>query len=69
LKAIRKKTKYLFISTPKGEDNSSNLEHYWGWDNEDMNQMLIDAGFGPVVYHLLELKEKHYYDFQMWICK
>jgi hypothetical protein len=69
LKAIRKKTKYLFISTPNGEDNSSNLEHYWGWDNQDMQEMLIDAGFDPVVYHLLELKEKHHYDFQMWICK
>jgi len=69
LKAIRKKTKYLFISTPNGENNNHNPEHYWGWNNEDMKQMLIDAGFDPVVYYLLELKEKYYYDFQMWICK
>jgi hypothetical protein len=69
LKAIREKTKYLFISTPNGEDNDHNPEHYWGWDNEDMKGMLINAGFDPVVYHLLELKQNHYYDFQIWICK
>jgi hypothetical protein len=69
LKAIRQKTKYLFISTPNGENNNSNPEHYWGWNSEDMKQILIDAGFDPVVYYLLELKEKYYYDFQMWICK
>jgi 2-polyprenyl-3-methyl-5-hydroxy-6-metoxy-1,4-benzoquinol methylase len=69
LKAIRKKTKYLFISTPNAEDDNNNPEHYWGWNNEDMKQMLIDAGFDPVLYYLLELKEKYHYDFQMWICK
>ena len=69
LKAIRKKTKYLFISTPNGENDDGNPEHYWGWNNKDMKQMLIDAEFDPVVYYLLQLKEKYYYDFQMWICK
>jgi hypothetical protein len=69
LKAIRAKTKYLFISTPKGEDNSNNDQHYWGWDDEDVKEMLINAGFDPVVYFLLELKKDYYYDYQMWICK
>ena len=68
LKAIRAKTKYLFISTPNGEDNDGNPEHYWGWDNEDIKEMLVNAGFEPEVYYLLELKE-YLYDFQMWICK
>ena len=68
LKAIRAKTKYLFISTPNGEDNDGNPEHYWGWNNEDIKEMLVNAGFEPEVYYLLELKE-YLYDFQMWICK
>ena len=68
LKAIRKKTKYLFISTPNGEDNNSNQEHYWGWNNEDIKEMLINAGFDPVVYYVLDLKQ-YCYEFQMWICK
>jgi hypothetical protein len=69
LKAIRAKTKYLFISTPKGETNNNNVEHYWGWDDEGVKEMLINAGFDPVVYFLLELKQEFHYDYQMWICK
>ena len=69
LKAIRAKTKYLFISTPKGENNNYNPEHYWGWDDEDVKEMLLNAGFDPVVYFLLELKKDYHYDYQMWICK
>ena len=69
LTAIRAKTKYLFISTPKGEDNHKNVEHYWGWDDQDVKDMLVKAGFDPVVYFLLELKKDFHYDYQMWICK
>jgi hypothetical protein len=69
LKAIRAKTKYLFISTPKGEDDTNNSEHYWGWDDKDVKEMLLNAGFDPVVYFLLELKKDYHYDYQMWICK
>jgi hypothetical protein len=69
LKAIRAKTKYLFISTPKDEDDTNNSEHYWGWDDQDVKEMLLNAGFDPVVYFLLELKKDYHYDYQMWICK
>ena len=69
LKAIRAKTKYLFISTPKGESDTNNNEHYWGWDDQDVKEMLLNAGFDPVVYFLLELKKDYHYDYQMWICK
>lgn len=68
LKAIRAKTKYLFVSTPNNESNNGNPEHYWGWNNEDMREMLVDAGFDPQVYFLLKF-EDYLYDFQMWICK
>jgi hypothetical protein len=68
LKKIRAKTKYLFVSTPCGESDANNIEHYWGWNNEDMKQMLIDAGFNPVEYFLLEFPGG-VYNFQMWICK
>lgn len=69
LRAIRAKTKYLFISTPKGEDNNNNLEHYWSWDDVDVKEMLMKAGFNPVIYFLLELKKDYHYDYQMWICE
>lgn len=69
LKTIRKKTEYLFISTPHNEDNDNNAEHYWSWNNDDIQQMLINAGFDPVFYMLQKLKPNYLYDFQMWICK
>jgi hypothetical protein len=68
LKKIRLKTKYLFVSTPCGEKDNNNIEHYWGWDADDVKQMLIDTGFDPVQYFLLEFPGG-VYDFQMWICK
>lgn len=68
LKKIRSKTKYLFVSTPCGEKDNNNIEHYWGWDADDVKQMLIDTGFDPVKYFLLKFPGE-VYDFQMWICK
>jgi hypothetical protein len=56
------------VSTPNGESNNHNPEHYWGWDSEDMKEMLIQAGFEPQVFHLLEFKN-YVYDYQIWICK
>ena len=68
LAAIREKTNYLFVSTPNGESNTLNPEHYWGWDSEDMKEMLIKAGFEPQIFHLLKF-ENYDYDYQMWVCK
>ena len=68
LAAIREKTNYLFVSTPNGESNKDNPEHYWGWDSEDMKEMLIKAGFEPQIFHLLKF-DNYDYDYQMWVCK
>ena len=68
LTAIREKTNYLFVTTPNGETNNLNAEHYWGWDSEDIKEMLLKAGFEPQVFYLLEF-ENYTYDYQMWICK
>lgn len=68
LKKIRLKSKYLFVSTPCNENNTNNIEHYWGWDADDVRQMLVDTGFDPIEYFLLEFPGG-VYNFQMWICK
>lgn len=68
LEKIRNKTKYLLLSTPDGEDNDDNPEHYWGWDTEGIESMLKKAGFEPVVLNVLKLKE-YLYDYQIWLCK
>lgn len=70
LREIRKRTRWLVLTTPDGENNSSNPEHYWGWGSEDVEQMLTAAGFTPFILNVLQFKEKQFiYDYQMWVCK
>jgi hypothetical protein len=48
LARLRDKTSRLVLSTPiaEGKDEESfNLEHYWGWDQECIKTMLLEAGF------------------------
>lgn len=69
LRAVRTKTKKLIVSTPLNEANDENPEHYWGWDKEGMESILISTGFTPVFYEETAppppLTE---YYFQIWGC-
>jgi hypothetical protein len=65
LKQIRNKTKYLLLSTPQDNWDDENEEHYWAWDKEGVEQLLIDAGFEPIEF----MSEKIWYTHQYWICK
>ena len=67
---IRKKTKYLLLSTPNGETNDNNPEHYWGWDTKAIHAMLQVAGFTPVALNRLSFFEEYYcYEFQIWLAQ
>jgi hypothetical protein len=69
LREIRKKTKYLILTTPKDEHDDSNPEHYWGWGKKDMKEMLISANFSPQIYQELEFFGSQFcYTYQMWGC-
>lgn len=70
LRMIRDKTKYLVLSTPNGEDHDGNPEHYWGWNQDDVYDMLTSAGFEPVIYQELNFFEPHnIYNYQIWGCR
>lgn len=71
LSTISFKTKFLFVSTPIGENAGiGNHEHYWGWGTSDVDQMLRDAGFEPVVYSEVQFREERFpYDYQMWLVR
>lgn len=70
LAEIRKKTRWLFLSTPIGENNAENPEHYWGWDTEGIEEMLESAGFETKYLTILNLIGPEYkYDYQMWVAK
>jgi hypothetical protein len=69
LAEIRAKTDRLIISTPDGEDNDLNPEHVWGWDAEAVEQMLVEAGFSPMIHNTLDLRPWGCaYSFQIWAC-
>ena len=65
LQAIKKKTKYLLVSTPQDNWDDGNPEHYWSWGSEDVKEMLIKAGFNPLHF----LSKKLHYTHQLWICE
>jgi hypothetical protein len=70
LRQIRQKTKYLVLSTPNGETSDSNPEHYWGWDNEEVAEMLSRAEFDPVIYQEVNFYEpQNIYNYQIWGAK
>lgn len=67
---IRAKTKFLIVTTPDGESNDGNPQHYWGWDCEGVRELLVGAGFEPVIYNNLKFENPSLiYDYQFWGCK
>jgi hypothetical protein len=69
LKQIRKKTKFLILTTPHAKFDDQNEEHYWAWDKDGIAELLTEAGFETVSFELLELAQSYYYDYQIWVCK
>jgi hypothetical protein len=70
LSSIRSKAKHLILTTPDGEGQAGNPEHYWGWDSECIKGMIIEAGFEPMCLSLIKLREYGYaYDYQIWLAK
>lgn len=70
LAKIREKTKALIVTTPNGENNSNNPQHYWGWDTDGVRELLMGAGFKPVISNVLKFETPNYvYDYQFWGCE
>jgi hypothetical protein len=69
LRQIRAKAKALILTTPDGEDNDLNDQHYWGWDTEAMKYMLLNAGWNPETLTTLSFHDPVYiYTYQIWTC-
>lgn len=70
LSQIRRKTSRLILSTPDGEGNNGNHEHLWGWDAEAVRQMLVGAGFRPLIHTTVDTRPAGYlYSYQIWACE
>jgi hypothetical protein len=69
LAKIRAKTKALIVTTPDGEINDGNPQHYWGWDSDGVRTLLEGAGFKPVIFNTLKFEDPSLiYDYQFWGC-
>lgn len=70
LAQIRKRAGQLLLSTPIGENDTVNPEHYWGWDQEAVESMLEDAGWHPMLRTDLNFYHPNYtYNYQIWLCQ
>jgi len=72
LRAIAPHARYLFLSTPLDEPASvGNAEHYWGWGQADVHEMLQANGWNPLEVQLFTpqstLNYPDAYTFQLWM--
>lgn len=71
LRLINNKSKYLILTTPEDEHPVDRF-HYWVWGSDDIEKMLKDAGFIPLVYQKIDnSRNKHFKNlcsYQMWFC-
>jgi len=68
LALARVKAAMLLLSTPAGERDNLNPEHYWGWDQDDIGEMLAGAGWTPVLQRDVSWTDEnqHPWVFQIW---
>lgn len=67
---IRRRAGQLLLSTPIAERGDGNPEHYWGWDQEAVAQMLRNADWEPVLRtDLCFNKPEFCYNYQIWLCQ
>lgn len=67
LRTIRLKSDHLILSTPLTPDGGEdrNIEHYWSWDDSDIELMLKLAGWEADHYTTFD---GGFYNWQIWGC-
>lgn len=59
----------MVLSTPYAKWDDTNPEHYWAWDDYDLADMLMDAGWTSRHVDLFTPTVSMYYTFQIWVCR
>lgn len=72
LSEIAEWAEYLFLSTPLSEPvGSGNREHYWGWSDTDIHDLLMENGWHPLEKRLLVPESTRAlpdaYTYQLWM--
>jgi hypothetical protein len=70
LRLIGHKARSLVLSTPDSEPPDANAEHYWAWDQDGVRDMLIAAGWSPVLSRAAEYRDENRWPwkYQIWGC-
>lgn len=68
LRKIHTRASYLLITTPLDEQDDGNPEHYWGWDEDGVRELLSDTGWTPINHALFTPQVPEvYYTYQVWL--
>lgn len=65
LARVRQAAHTLLLSTPVGECDTTNPEHYWGWNIPAIRGMLLGAAWRPLSVDVVRT-EPSFYDYQVW---
>jgi hypothetical protein len=70
LHLIRQKSKSLVLSTPIEQWNDTNQEHYWAYDRQGVEELLLGSGWKPDVFLFLDTQVfGEPYKYGIWGCK
>lgn len=71
LAAIRATAGALLLSTPVGNTDDPNPEHYWSWDRADVENLIREAGFQEILsYDEMDLRPSGFlYAFGIWTAR
>lgn len=67
---MRDASEHLVLSTPINAWGDENGEHYYAWDREGVESLLVGAGWEPVMFMTVDstvLGEP--YEYGLWACK
>lgn len=69
LKGIREKSKALVLTTPIEKWDDSLDEHYWAWDREGIEGLLVESGWEVVTFVMFDSTVfGEPYKYGMWCC-
>jgi hypothetical protein len=66
LKTARDRARFLLVTTPVDMWQDRELEHYWAWDRDYVEDMMKRAAWIPAAYNMLDLGAV---SFGMWVCR
>lgn len=69
LKLIRNKSRSLVLTTPIEKWDDSLAEHYWAWDREGIEELLLNTRWKVVTYNVFDSTVfNETYTYGMWCC-